>query len=108
MLSHDWLAPGRLANCLALQRCLGLSPAGVYERYAGYVAITDSAKLVGRLLYLGQRGLLHLLVADKKPAKEAWREECGLPGNKEATHEPPYISIRDVANLPYTSFISAC
>ena len=99
MLCVDWLAPGRLANRLALQRCLGLSPAGVYERFGSYVAITSAEKLAGRLLYLEQRGLLHLLAADKQAARQAWRQERGLPANKRAAGEPAFISVSDVATL---------
>ena len=95
MLCVDWLAPGRLANRLALQRCLGLSAAGVYERFGGYVATTSAERLAGRLLYLEQRGLLHLLAADKKAARRAWRQERGLPANEEATGEPAFISVFD-------------
>ena len=51
VLCLDWLAPGRLANRLALQRCLGLLPAGVFERHAGYVVRYAAERLEGRLLY---------------------------------------------------------
>ena len=76
MLCQDFLAPARLANRLALQRCLGLSAAGVYEQFGSYVANSAAEKLAGCLLYLEQRGLLHLLVADKQAAKAAWREKA--------------------------------
>ena len=105
MLYQDWLAPGRLANRLALQRCVGLSAAGVYERFGSYVATKGAERLAGRLLYLEQRGLLHLLVADKQAAKEAWRRQQGLPASKKATGEPAFISVGNVAVLPDADFI---
>ena len=49
---------------------------GVYEQFGSYVANSAAEKLAGRLLYLEQRGLLHLLVADKQAAKAAWREKA--------------------------------
>jgi hypothetical protein len=106
VLCWDCLAPGRLANRLALQRCLVLTAAGVYERFANYVVSYAAERMAGRLLYLEQRCLLHLLVAAKQLARQAWREERGLPANKPATGEPACISIRDVATLPDTEFSS--
>jgi len=70
VFSRSWLSPVRLANRLALERCLGWTPAAVYKRYAGYVATMGSGRLAGRLLFLEQQGLLPLLVADKQQAKE--------------------------------------
>ena len=106
LLCLDWLAPGRLANRLALQRCLGLSPAGVFERHAGYVVKYAAERLAGRLLYLEQRGLLHLLVADKQLARQAWLQERGLPANKPATGKPAFISARDLAVITDDAFVS--
>ena len=104
VLCQDWLAPGSIANRLALQRCMGLSPAGVYQRYAGYVSSADPTKLAGRLLFLELHGLLLLLVADKGAAKRAWRREGGLPANRTAAGEPAFISVGDVANLSAEKF----
>ena len=104
MLCQDWLAPGRIANRLALQRCMGQSAAGVYQHSAGAVASAAPTKLAGRLLYLEQRGLLQLLVADKKAARRAWWRGHCLPGNKRATGDPPIISVGDVANLSTAKF----
>lgn len=106
MLCVDWLEPGRIASRLALQRCMGQSAAGVYTHFAGLVARTSARRLVGRLLYLEQHGLLHLLVADMQAAKRAWRRECGLPANKKAPDEPAFISLSSVASLPDDKFCS--
>ena len=105
MLRCDWLAQGRLANRLALQRCTGLSAAGVYERFGGYL---DKApkRMVGRLLYLEHRSLQHLLVADKLEARLVWRQQRGLPASKRAAGEPAFISVGDVATLSDERFSS--
>ena len=93
-LTRDWLAPGQLANLLALQRALGLSSPGavVEQGLAGYVASYGPERLAGRLLFLEQAGLLPLLVA----SKEQWRTERGLPPGKRSPGEPPLISVGDV------------
>jgi len=99
VLTLNWLAPARLANRLALERSLEMTTATVYKRYAWYVAGVGAAKLAGRLLYLEQRGLLHLLVPKKdKPLRE-WRRERGLPASRRALGEPPYISVSNVCTL---------
>ena len=97
-LTRDWLAPGRLANLLALQRALGLSSPGavVEQGLAGYVACYAPERVASRLLLLEQAGRLPLLVADK----EQWRTERGLPPRKRSPGEPPLISLSDVATLP--------
>ena len=106
MLCRDWRAPVRLVNRRALQRSTGLSPAGVYLQFGSYVANSAAEKLAGRLLYLEQRGLLHLLMADKRAARRAWQEERGLPANETAAGEPTFISVRELAILPNTDFSS--
>ncbi|KAI3427399.1 hypothetical protein D9Q98_010314 [Chlorella vulgaris] len=100
LLLLDWLNPSRLANLLALQRLLPweLSVAQVIERYGSYVASTAAETLAGRLLYLEQLGLLQLLVADKRAARQEWRQsQQGLSAGKEAGGEPVYMVVRDVA-----------
>ncbi|KAI3427398.1 hypothetical protein D9Q98_010313 [Chlorella vulgaris] len=99
LLLLDWLNPSRLANLLALQRLLPWQPsaAQVIERYGSYVQ-SASEKLVGRLLYLKQLGLMQLLVADKPAARQEWRQSLqGLSGGKAAGGEPVFISVGDVA-----------
>ena len=106
-LCANWLAPVRLANPLVLQRCMQLSLADVCGRYAGNVSQYSAERLVGRLLNLEQQDLLRLLVADKQAARQAWREERDMPGNKEALDEPSFkISIGDVAVLSEQHFCS--
>ena len=98
VLAYDWLAPGRLANLLALQRALGLSSPGavVEQGLATYVAGPSCQRVAGRLLFLEQAGRLLLLVA----SKEEWRRDRGLPPRKRSPGEPPLISVSDVATLP--------
>ncbi|KAL4426262.1 hypothetical protein ABPG77_009877 [Micractinium sp. CCAP 211/92] len=72
-LQNNWLAAGLLANRLALQRCLQLTAGQVYERHAGYIAGHSAYRLFGRLLFLQQHGLQHLLVAEKKELLQQWR-----------------------------------
>ena len=93
VLALDWLAPGRMANLLALQRALGLSSAGavVQQGLASYVAGPSCQRVAGRLLFLEQAGLLHLLVA---------RGQRGRPP-KDAL---PRISLCDVVNLSAAAF----
>ena len=90
-LTVDWLDEGRLANLLALQRGLGLgNPGAVVEQgFAGYVGNYAMERVAGRLLFLEQAGLAHLVVADVKE----WRRERGLPPNKASPGEPPLISL---------------
>ena len=83
-----------------------LSAAGVYERYGGYVVRCGAKKLAGRLLFLEDRGLAHLLVADKQAAKKAWRLQRGLPANRSAPGEPTFITVGDCAILPDAKFTS--
>ncbi|KAI3427396.1 hypothetical protein D9Q98_010311 [Chlorella vulgaris] len=100
MLGYDWLNPSRLANLLALQRLLPWKPsaAQVIERYGSYVTQSASEKLVGRLLYLEQLGLMQLLVADKRAARQEWRQsQQGLSAGRKAAGEPAFISVGDVA-----------
>jgi hypothetical protein len=99
LLLLDWLNPSRLANLLALQRLLPWEPsaAHVIERYGSYVKHSPQ-RLVGRLLYLEQLGLLQQLVALKQAARQEWRQsQQGLSAGKEAAGEPPFISVFDVA-----------
>jgi hypothetical protein len=100
LLAYDWLFPSRLAKLLALQRLLPWEPsaAQAIERHGSYVAGPAVEKLVGRLLYLEQLGLLQLLVADKRAARQEWRQsQQGLSAGKVATGEPAFISVYDVA-----------
>jgi hypothetical protein len=55
-------------------------------------------------LYLEQRGLLHLLVADRRAAKKAWREEHGPSAIKRAASDPRFITVGNVANLSTAKF----
>ncbi|KAI3427406.1 hypothetical protein D9Q98_010321 [Chlorella vulgaris] len=99
LLLLDWLNPSRLANLLALQRLLPWEPsaAHVIERYGSYVKHSPP-KMVGRLLYLEQLGLLQLLVADKRAARQEWRQQQQeLSGGKAAAGEPVFISVGDIA-----------
>jgi len=96
----NWLAPDRLANRLALERCLGLTPAEVYEGYLWHLTTRTAVRLAGSLLYLQHRGLLHLVVPDKRQAKEQWRQARGLSVKQRAAGEPHFISVVDVCKRP--------
>jgi hypothetical protein len=99
LLGYDWLNPSRLTNLLALQRLLPWEPsaAQVIERYGDYVAGKSARRVAGRLLYLDQLGLLQLLVADKRAARQEWRLQQGLSGSTKAAGKPSFISVGDVA-----------
>ncbi|KAI3427424.1 hypothetical protein D9Q98_010339 [Chlorella vulgaris] len=106
LLLLDWLNPSRLANLLVLQRLLQWKPsaAHVIERYGSYVKHSPQ-KLVGRLLYLEQLGLLQQLVADKRAARREWRQSQKQPSaGKQAAGEPAFISVSDVATLAPARF----
>ncbi|KAI3427378.1 hypothetical protein D9Q98_010294 [Chlorella vulgaris] len=106
MLGCDWLSPSRLANLLALQRLLPWEPsaAQLIQRYGDYVAGKSANRVAGRLLYLAQLGLLQLLVADKRAARQEWRLQRGLSGSTKAAGEPVFISVRDVARTTAAPF----
>ena len=67
------------------------------QQFAGYVAGPSPERLIGRLLFLEQEGLLLLLVADKAAARQQWRRQHGLPANRRAAGELQLISLRDTA-----------
>ncbi len=96
VLYRNWLAVGPLANRLAVQRCMQLTAGQVYMRHAGYVARCSAKRLVGRLLFLQQRGLQHLLEAEKRKLLQQWRSQHGFWTARRAAGEPPLISLRDV------------
>ncbi|KAL4426239.1 hypothetical protein ABPG77_009854 [Micractinium sp. CCAP 211/92] len=93
---RNWLAGGPLANRLALQRCLQLTAGQVYMRHAGYAACSSAERLAGRLLFLQQHGLLHLLVAEKEELLKQWRRQHGFRADRRAAGEPPLLSLGDV------------
>ncbi|KAL4436512.1 hypothetical protein ABPG75_003651 [Micractinium tetrahymenae] len=107
-LCTDWLVIDKLVNRLVLQRCLpgGLSAGQVYEKHARYAAHISAERLAGRLLFLQHHGLLHLLVEKKGPARQQWRRQRGMPANRRAPGEPPFISLSDVGTLSDAQFAS--
>ncbi|KAI3427322.1 hypothetical protein D9Q98_010239 [Chlorella vulgaris] len=108
LLGCDWLHRSWLANLWALQQWLPweVSAAQAIECYGSYVVNAAVDKMVGRLLYLEQLGLLPLLVANKPAAKREWRLQQGLSGSKKAAGEPVFISVGDVADLSSARFDS--
>jgi hypothetical protein len=107
LCGYDWLNPSRLANLLALQRLLPWEPsaAQVIERHGSDVTGPAVERLVGRLLYLEQLGLLQQLVADKRAARGEWRQsQQGLSAGRKAAGEPAFISVSDVATLGPAKF----
>ncbi|KAI3427330.1 hypothetical protein D9Q98_010247 [Chlorella vulgaris] len=108
LLGYDWLHRSRLANLRALQQWLPweVSAAQAIECYGSYVVNAAVDKMVGRLLYLEQLGLLPLLVADKPAAKREWRLQQGLSSTKKAAGEPVFISVGNVADLSSARFDS--
>ncbi|KAL4426219.1 hypothetical protein ABPG77_009834 [Micractinium sp. CCAP 211/92] len=106
VLHCNWLGVGPLANRLALQRCLQLTAGQVYLRHARYIADRSAKRLAGRLLFLQQHGLLHLLVAEKKELLQLWRRQHGFRADRRAPGEPPLISLDDVCILGDSRFAS--
>ena len=100
LLSYHWLTPGLQARLAALQRLLPWRPtaADIVQQFAKYVASSASDRLIGRLLFLQQAGLQPLLVADKRAARQQWREQRRLRAGQ-PTDEPQFISLRDTAIL---------
>jgi hypothetical protein len=85
VLVHKWLSPAILLKLLALQRFIPgkMSYGQIIVSWATYVASKSAKRIVGRLLYLEQAGLLQQFVQTKP--------------NKRAEGEPEYISVGDVA-----------
>ena len=104
-LTLNWLAPDRLASLVALQRLLPWqpSPADAVQQFSGYVANYAPPRLMGRLLFLQQEGVLPLLVANKAAAKRQWRQERSLRAGQEA-EQPLLLSLNDAVNLKDADF----
>jgi hypothetical protein len=105
-LKHDWLRQSIKANLLALRRYLPWQPsaAEVIEQYGSYVCFYAAERMAGRLLFLEQAGLLPQLVADKRVARQEWRQQGGLPFRKKTVGEPLFISVGNVAALSDAAF----
>ncbi|KAI3427315.1 hypothetical protein D9Q98_010232 [Chlorella vulgaris] len=108
LLGYDWLNRSRLTNLRALQQWLPweVSAAQAIECYGSYVVNAAVDKMVGRLLYLEQLGLLPLLVGNKPAAKREWRVQQGLSVSKKAAGKPVFISDGNVADLSSARFNS--
>ena len=106
LLVQNWLKPDRLASLLALQQLLPWQPtaADAVQQCATYVANYAPQRLIGRLLFLQQEGLLPLLVADKRAAQQQWRQQRRLRAGQGATDEPQFIGLRDTAVLSAAKF----
>ncbi|PRW05902.1 16S rRNA methyltransferase G [Chlorella sorokiniana] len=106
LISYSWLAPGVQAKLAAMQRLLPWGPtaAAAVQQHGSYVVGPAPKRLIGRLLFLQQEGLLLLLVADKAAAQRQWRKQHSLPAGRRAEGEPQLISLRDTAILSDTKF----
>lgn len=106
MLEFVWLNPSLLANLLALQQCMPghLSAAQAIDSWASCVTGRSAQRLVGRLLFLEQLGLLLRLVPNKRLLLEEWRRQQGLPPNRRAAGEPAFISVTDVSRATAADF----
>ena len=104
-LTLNWLAPDRLASLAALQQLLPWqpSPADAAQHFSGYVANYAPPRLMGRLLFLQQEGVLPLLVADKRAAQQQLRQQRRLPAGL-AAEEPPFLSLYDAVRLKDADF----
>ncbi|KAL4436542.1 hypothetical protein ABPG75_003681 [Micractinium tetrahymenae] len=94
VLAYDWLGPSRLANRLAMERCLRLSAGQAYEQHAGYITKHGAKRVAGRLLFMQHHGLLDRLVTQKNGAKQ------------EQQQGEPVTSLRNVCKLPDAQFAS--
>ena len=105
-LTLNWLAADRLASLVALQQLLPWQPsaAAAVQRYGSYIVNSAPPRLIGRLLFLQREGVLPLLLADKRAARQQWRQPRGLPANRRADGEPQLISLRDTAALSDAKF----
>ena len=107
-LTLNWLAADRLASLVALQQLLPWQPlaADAVQSCSSYIVNYALHRLIGRLLFLQQEGVLPLLVADKRAAQQQWRQQHGLSANRRAAGEPQFISLRDTAVESDTKFCS--
>ena len=104
----NWLAADRLASLVALQQLLPWQPsaADAVQCWGSYVVNSAPPRLIGRLLFLQQEGVLPLLVADKAAARRQWRQQRSLPANRRAEGEPQLMSLSDTAVTSDTKFCS--
>ncbi len=102
----NWLKPGNLANLMALQ-LLPWQPTATdaVQQFHGYVVNYTPQRLIGRLLFVQQEGLLPLLVADKQAALQQVRRQRRLRAGQPAD-QPLFISLSDVGKLPNANFFS--
>jgi hypothetical protein len=70
----------------------GWTAAEVIEQFASYVVGPAHERLVGRLLWLEQLGLVHLVVNKKQAAQQEWRQQQGCQPTK-----PCRVSLRSSA-----------
>ena len=105
-LTLNWLAADRLASLLALQQLLPWQPsaADAVQSCSNYIVNSAPPRLIGRLLFLQQEGVLPLLVADKAAAQREWRRQHGLPANRRAAGQPQLVSLCDTATLSDAKF----
>ena len=105
-LPLDWLAPDRLAKLAALQQLLPWQPSAVdaVQQFAAYVAMAGPSRLMGRLLFLQQEGVLPLVVAERRAAQQQWRQQRSLPASSGAQGVPQLFSLRDIAILSDAKF----
>ena len=105
-LTLNWLAADRLASLVALQQLLPWQPsaADAVQCCGCYIVSSAPPRLIGRLLFVQQEGVLPLLVADKAAVQREWRRQHGLPANRRAAGEPPLISLCDTATLSDAKF----
>ena len=107
LLALDWLAPDRLASLAALQQLVPWQPsvANAVQHFSVYVANGAPPRLMGRLLFLQQEGVLPLLVADKRAARKQWRQQRG-PAAGQAAEEPLFFSLSEAVNLKDADFLA--
>ncbi|KAL4436543.1 hypothetical protein ABPG75_003682 [Micractinium tetrahymenae] len=107
-LRKNLLSTDKLANLLVMQRCLpgGLTAGQVYEQHASYIVGYTAKRVAGRLLFIQHHSLQPLLVEKKRPARQQWRRQHGLPAGRPAPAEPQFISLCDVCTLPDAKFAS--
>jgi hypothetical protein len=103
----QWVKPTLVAERLLLQRFAPELYIGeVYVRWGDYDERPEPQRMVGRLLYLEELGLAHLVVIDKPSGRRERSGQHGATAENDEQGEPLLVSMSDVCELSDADFAS--